>query len=192
MLQLHFHCSQDQPPPPTKIPRSAPAMYSEGKVSYGKDLRIDAATAFLYEPIMREARTLSLMCYTVAVVSKGWMLQLLTTGIKLPVCRQLGMVKLPPSWCRLMLITTPRYCNYIRTRHYVKEKEDQCPIGPAVRADFRRLYPANAKTPTCCPSDDNRTKVTNSVTSARSLLVARWPVFLARGSDADGEPHFPS
>ena len=42
-------------------------------------------------------------------------------------------------------------------------------IGPAVRADFRRLYPANAKTPTCCPSDDNRTKVTNSVTSARSL-----------------------
>ena len=48
--------------------------------------------------------------------------------------------------------------------------------GPAVRADFRRLYPANAKTPTCCPSDDNRTKVTNSVTSARSLwwhVVAR-------------------
>ena len=23
-------------------------------------------------------------------------------------------------------------------------------IGLAVRADFRRLYPANAKTPTCC------------------------------------------
>ena len=42
-------------------------------------------------------------------------------------------------------------------------------IGFAARADFRRLYPANAKTPTCCPSDDNRTKVTNSVTSARSL-----------------------
>ena len=50
-------------------------------------------------------------------------------------------------------------------------------IGPAVRADFRRLYPANAKTPTCCPSDDNRTKVTNSVTSARSLW---WHVGPAR------------
>ena len=62
-------------------------------------------------------------------------------------------------------------------------------IGPAVRADFRRLYPANAKTSTCCPSDDDRTKVTNSVTSARSPLVARWPVFLARGCHADGEPH---
>ena len=64
------------------------------------------------------------------------------------------------------------------------------PIGPAVRADFRRLYPANAKTPTCCPSDDNRTKVTNSVTSARSLWWHVGPVFLARGSDADGEPHY--
>ena len=62
-------------------------------------------------------------------------------------------------------------------------------IGPAVRADFQRLYPANAKTPTCCPSDDNRTKVTNSVTSARSLWWHVGPVLLARGSDADGEPH---
>ena len=57
-------------------------------------------------------------------------------------------------------------------------------IGSAVRADFRRLYPANAKTPTCCPSDDNRTKVTNSVTSARSLWwhVGRyfWPADLTR------------
>ena len=55
-----------------------------------------------------------------------------------------------------------------------------CPsnaIGPAVRADFRRLYPANAKTPTCCPSDDNRTKVTNSVTSARSLWWHVGPYF---------------
>ena len=52
-------------------------------------------------------------------------------------------------------------------------------IGPAVRADFRRLYLANAKTPTCCPSDDNRTKVTNSVTSARSLW---WHVALSSGS----------
>ena len=50
-------------------------------------------------------------------------------------------------------------------------------IGPAVRADFRRLYPANAKTPTCCPSDDNRTKVTNSVTSARSLWWHVGPYF---------------
>ena len=50
-------------------------------------------------------------------------------------------------------------------------------IGPAVRADFRRLYPANAKTPTCCPSDDNRTKVTNSVTSARSLWWHAGPYF---------------
>ena len=50
-------------------------------------------------------------------------------------------------------------------------------IGPAVRADFRRLYPANAKTSTCCPSDDNRTKVTNSVTSARSLWWHVGPYF---------------
>ena len=50
-------------------------------------------------------------------------------------------------------------------------------IGPAVRADFRRLYRANAKTPTCCPSDDNRTKVTNSVTSARSLWWHVGPYF---------------
>ena len=63
--------------------------------------------------------------------------------------------------------------------------------GPAVRADFRRLYPANAKTPTCCPSDDNRTKVTNCDVSTVPL-VARWPVFLARGSDADGGPHYTS
>ena len=50
-------------------------------------------------------------------------------------------------------------------------------IGFAVRADFRRLYPANAKTPTCCPSDDNRTKVTNSVTSPRSLWWHVGPYF---------------
>ena len=50
-------------------------------------------------------------------------------------------------------------------------------IGSAVRADFRRLYPANAKTPTCCPSDDNRTKVTNPVTSARSLWWHVGPYF---------------
>ena len=47
----------------------------------------------------------------------------------------------------------------------------------AVRADFRRLYPANAKTPTCCPSGNNRTKVTNSVTSARSLWWHVGPYF---------------
>ena len=50
-------------------------------------------------------------------------------------------------------------------------------IGPAVRADFRRLYPANAKTPTCCPSDDNRTKVPNPVTSGRSLWWHVGPYF---------------
>ena len=50
-------------------------------------------------------------------------------------------------------------------------------IGFAVRADFRRLYPANAKTPTCCPSNDNRTKVTNSVTSAQSLWWHVGPYF---------------
>ena len=61
-------------------------------------------------------------------------------------------------------------------------------MGPAVRADFRRLYPANAKTPMCCPSDDNRTRVTNSVTSAWSLWWHVGPVFLARGSDVDGKP----
>ena len=59
-------------------------------------------------------------------------------------------------------------------------------IGSAVGADFRRLYPANAKTPTCCPSDDNRTKVTNSVTSARSLWwhvgPYFWPADLTRAA----------
>ena len=55
--------------------------------------------------------------------------------------------------------------------------DDVTLIGPAVRADFRRLYPANAKTPTCCPSDDNRTKVTNSVTSAPSLWWHVGPYF---------------
>ena len=63
-------------------------------------------------------------------------------------------------------------------------------IGPAVRADFRRLYPANAKTPTCCPSDDNRTKVTNSVTSARSLWwhvgPYFWPADLTRTANPIG------
>ena len=63
-------------------------------------------------------------------------------------------------------------------------------IGPAVRADFRRLYPANAKTPTCCPSDDNRTKVTNSVMSARSLWwhvgPYFWPTDLTRTANPIG------
>ena len=54
---------------------------------------------------------------------------------------------------------------------------DTTGIGFAVRADLRRLYPANAKTPTCCPSDDNLTKVTNSVTSARSLWWHVGPYF---------------
>ena len=66
-------------------------------------------------------------------------------------------------------------------------------IGPAVRADFRRLYPANAKTPTCCPSDDNRTKVTNSVTSARSLWwhvgPYFWPADLTRTANPIGSQH---
>ena len=66
----------------------------------------------------------------------------------------------------------------------VRVKGITATIGPAVRADFRRLYPANAKTPTCCPSDDNCTKVTNSVTSARSLWwhvgPYFWPVDLTR------------
>ena len=65
-------------------------------------------------------------------------------------------------------------CHYVRTSatcyHTVT-------IGFAVRADFRRLYPANAKTPTCCPSDDNRTKVTNPVTSARTLWWHVGPYF---------------
>ena len=59
----------------------------------------------------------------------------------------------------------------------LRSKSKHLPIGFAVRADFRRLYPANAKTPTCCPSDDNRTKVTNSVTSARSLWWQVGPYF---------------
>ena len=63
-------------------------------------------------------------------------------------------------------------------------------IGSAVRADFRRLYPANAKTSTCCPSDDNRTKVTNSVTSARSLWwhvgPYFWPADLTRTANPIG------
>ena len=57
------------------------------------------------------------------------------------------------------------------------EAEIHSLIGPAVRADFRQLYPANAKTSTCCPSDDNRTKVTNSVTSARFLWWHVGPYF---------------
>ena len=65
-------------------------------------------------------------------------------------------------------------------------------IGPAVRADFRRLYPANAKTATCCPSDDNRTKVTNSVTSARSLWwhvgPYFWPADLTRTANPIVQP----
>ena len=63
-------------------------------------------------------------------------------------------------------------------------------IGRAVRADFRRLYPANAKTWTCCPSDDNRTKVTNSVTSARPLWwhvgPYFWPADLTRTANPNG------
>ena len=50
-------------------------------------------------------------------------------------------------------------------------------IGAAVRADFWRLYPASANTPMCCPSDDNRTKVTNSVTAAWSLWWHVGPYF---------------
>ena len=68
-------------------------------------------------------------------------------------------------------------------------------IGPAVGADFRRLYPANAKTSTCCPSDDNRTKVTNSVTSARSLWwhvgPYFWPADLTRTANPIALQHFP-
>ena len=71
----------------------------------------------------------------------------------------------------------------------IASHEQLCTIGFAFRADFRRLYPANAKTPTCCPSDDNRTKVTKLCDVSTVPLVARWPVFLARGSNADGEPH---
>ena len=54
---------------------------------------------------------------------------------------------------------------------------DNVSIGLAARADFRRLYPANVQMPTCCPSDDNRTKVTNSVTSARPLWWHVGPYF---------------
>ena len=61
--------------------------------------------------------------------------------------------------------------------HHPGFEHSGCRIGPAVRVDFRRLYPANAKTPMCCPSDDNRTKVTNSVTSARSLWWHLGPYF---------------
>ena len=68
--------------------------------------------------------------------------------------------------------------------HLMPQAANILRIGPAVRADFRRLYPANAKTPMCCPSDDNRTKVTNSVTSARSLWwhvgLYFWPADLTR------------
>ena len=65
------------------------------------------------------------------------------------------------AWRQPLIIPWVRY--FLRIRTWT--------IGSAARADFRRLYPANAKTPTCCPSDDNRTKVTNSVTSARSLCM---------------------
>ena len=73
--------------------------------------------------------------------------------------------------------TEPRIVTRSLFCHSLVSSGERTIIGPAVRADFRRLYPANAKTPTCCPSDDNRTKVTNSVTSARSLWWHVGPYF---------------
>ena len=65
-------------------------------------------------------------------------------------------------------------------------------IGPAVRADFRRLYPANAKTPTCCPKRRQSHQGDKLCDVSTVPLVASWPVFMARGSGADGEPHYDS
>ena len=45
------------------------------------------------------------------------------------------------------------------------------------RSGFPTFISCHAKTPTCCPSDDNRTKVTNSVTSALSLWWQVGPYF---------------
>ena len=63
-------------------------------------------------------------------------------------------------------------------------------IGPAVRADFRRLYPANAKDPNVLPKRRQSHQGDKLCDVSTVPLVARWPVFLARGSDADGEPHY--
>ena len=80
------------------------------------------------------------------------------------------------SWCCALCRSQYQNCIYCYYRSRGARKRGRS-IVPAVRADFRRLYPANAKTPTCCPSDDNRTKVTNSVTSARSLWWHVGPYF---------------
>ena len=78
----------------------------------------------------------------------------------------------------IMHILTVRHCVlFLLVQGLLDSFTNKLAIGPTVRADFRRLYPANAKTPTCCPSDDHRTKVTNFVTSARSLWWHIGPYF---------------
>ena len=90
---------------------------------------------------------------------RPWMVRIRTLHVGRRSVPEFGRLSFPPSRTAVL---DPRY---------------PVLIGPAVRADFRRLYPANAKTATCCPSDDHRTKVTNSVTSARSLWWHVGPYF---------------
>ena len=72
----------------------------------------------------------------------------------------------------------------------LSQKKKTKKTGFAIRADFQRLYSANAKTSTCCPSDDNRTKVTNSVTSARSLWWHVGPYFWPADLTRTANPFF--
>ena len=63
-------------------------------------------------------------------------------------------------------------------------------IGSAVRADFRRLYPAQRQDANVLPKRRQSHQGDKLCDVSTVPLVARWPVFLARGSDADGEPHY--
>ena len=64
----------------------------------------------------------------------------------------------------------------------------RCKIGSAVRADFRRLYPANRQDVNVLPKRRQSHQGDKLCDVSTVPLVARGPVFLARGSDADGEP----
>ena len=62
------------------------------------------------------------------------------------------------------------------------------PIGPAVRADFPRLS-CQRQDAHVLPKRRQSHQGDKLCDVSTVPLVARWPVFLARGSDADGEPH---
>ena len=125
------------------------------------------------------------------IPSPTWVLHLnLWNHLLVPLYCQNVVCTLRIHWIIQQIDLFPRFPS--QSNAVLLDPSPQCPlpawaIGPAVRADFWRLYPANAKTPTCCPSDDNRTKVTNSVTSAWSLWwhvgPYFWPADLTRTAD---------